>query len=179
MVARAKELGQPAIAMTDHGVMSGAIQFYKECKKQGVKPLIGCEVYVAQRGMLDKEAGKDNRPFHFTLLAQDRVGYKNLLALVSDAHTKGFYYKPRVDREMLANHAQGIVALSGCLRGEVNDALLSDDFNLAKKTIGRASRHLQRQLLRGVDGSRDPGAEKDQCRTDPVSSLDESPVGGH
>ena len=136
MVARAKELGQPAIAMTDHGVMSGAIQFYKECKKQGVKPLIGCEVYVAQRGMLDKEAGKDNRPFHFTLLAQDRVGYKNLLALVSDAHTKGFYYKPRVDREMLANHAQGIVALSGCLRGEVNDALLSDDFNLAKKRLG-------------------------------------------
>ena len=136
LVARAKELGQPAIAMTDHGVMSGAIQFYKECKKQGVKPLIGCEVYVAQRGMDDKEAGKDNRPFHFTLLAQDRVGYKNLIQMVSDAHTRGYYYKPRVDRELLAAHSQGIVALSGCLRGEVNDALLSDDFNLAKKRLG-------------------------------------------
>lgn len=136
LVSRAKELGQPAIAMTDHGVMSGAIQFYKECKKQGVKPLIGCELYIAQRGMEDKEAGKDNRPYHFTLLAQDRVGYKNLIAMVSDAHTKGFYYKPRVDREMLAKHSQGIVALSGCLRGEVNDALLLDDFNLAKKRLG-------------------------------------------
>lgn len=136
LVARAKELGQPAIAMTDHGVMSGAIQFYKECKKQGVKPLIGCELYIAQRGMDDKEAGKDNRPYHFTLLAQDRVGYKNLIQMVSDAHTRGYYYKPRVDREMLAKHSQGIVALSGCLRGEVNDALLLDDFNLAKKRLG-------------------------------------------
>jgi DNA polymerase-3 subunit alpha len=136
LVSRAKELGQPAIAMTDHGVMCGAIQFYKECKKQGVKPLIGCELYIAQRGMEDKEAGKDNRPYHFTLLAQDRVGYKNLLAMVSDAHMRGFYYKPRVDREMLAAHSQGIVALSGCLRGEVNDALLSDDFDLAKKRLG-------------------------------------------
>ena len=136
LVSRAKELGQPALAMTDHGVMCGAIQFYKECKKQGVKPLIGCEVYVAQRGRHDKESGKDNRPYHFTLLAQDRVGYKNLLAMVSDAHMEGYYYKPRVDRELLAAHSQGIVALSGCLRGEVNDALLLDDFNLAKKRLG-------------------------------------------
>lgn len=136
LVARAKELGQPALAMTDHGVMCGAIQFYKECKKQGVKPLIGCEVYVAQRSRHDKESGKDNRPYHFTLLAQDRVGYKNLLAMVSDAHMEGYYYKPRVDRELLAAHSQGIVALSGCLRGEVNDALLLDDFHLAKKRLG-------------------------------------------
>lgn len=122
--------------MTDHGVMCGAVQFYKECKKQGVKPLIGCEVYVAQRRMDQKEAGKDNRPYHFTLLAQDRTGYKNLLALVSEAHMKGFYYKPRVDRALLEKHAQGIVALSGCLRGEVNDALLSHDLSLAKRRLG-------------------------------------------
>src|ERR1017187_9219666 len=123
MVKQAKAMNQPAIAMTDHGVMSGAIQFYESCKKHGVKPLIGCELYIAQRGMLDKESGKDNRPFHFTLLAQDREGYSNLVQLCSAAHLEGFYYKPRVDRAMLAKHSKGIVALSGCLRGEVNAAL--------------------------------------------------------
>jgi DNA polymerase-3 subunit alpha len=136
LVARAKELGQPALAMTDHGVMCGAIQFYKECKKQGVKPLIGCEVYVAQRRLDQKESGKDSRPYHFTLLAQDRTGYKNLLAMVSEAHMKGYYYKPRVDRQLLEKHSQGIVALSGCLRGEVNDALLENNFDMAKRRLG-------------------------------------------
>lgn len=136
LVARAKELGQPAIAMTDHGVMCGTVQFYKECIKQEVKPLIGCEVYVAPRKMTDKQAGVDARPYHFTLLAQNREGYKNLLALVSKAHLEGYYYKPRVDRALLEKHSSGLVALSGCLRGEVNDALLSDDFNLAKKRLG-------------------------------------------
>ena len=136
MVAQAKSLGQNAIAMTDHGVMCGAVQFYKECVKQDVKPLIGCEVYVAPRGMSDKKAGVDSRPFHFTLLAKDYTGYKNLLALVSKGHLEGFYYKPRVDRAALEKHASGLVALSGCLRGEVNDALLADNFDLAKKRMG-------------------------------------------
>ena len=136
MVSQVKALGQSAVAMTDHGVMCGAVQFYKECVKQEVKPLIGCEVYVAPRGMSDKKAGIDSRPYHFTLLAQDQTGYKNLLALVSKGHLEGFYYKPRVDRAALAQHSKGLVALSGCLRGEVNDALLSDDFDLAKKRLG-------------------------------------------
>ncbi len=136
MVARAKALNQPAIAMTDHGVMCGTVQFYKECLKQEIKPLIGCEVYVAPRRMEDKQAGIDARPYHFTLLAQDQTGYKNLLALVSRGHLEGFYYKPRVDRALLEKHSAGLVALSGCLRGEVNDALLSDDFELAKKRLG-------------------------------------------
>ena len=136
MIAQAKSLGQKAIAMTDHGVMCGAVQFYKECVKQEVKPLIGCEVYVSPRGMTDKMAGVDARPFHFTLLAKDYTGYKNLLALVSQSHLEGFYYKPRVDRAALEKHSSGLVALSGCLRGEVNDALLSDNFDLAKKKLG-------------------------------------------
>jgi DNA polymerase-3 subunit alpha len=136
LVARAKSLNQPAIAMTDHGVMCGAVQFYKECVKQEVKPLIGCEVYVSPRGHTDKQAGVDARPFHFTLLAKDQTGYKNLLALVSRGHIDGFYYKPRVDRALLEKHSSGIVALSGCLRGEVNDALLADNFDLAKKRLG-------------------------------------------
>ena len=136
MVARAKELNQPAIAMTDHGVMCGTVQFYKECVKQEVKPLIGCEVYVAPRKHTDKQAGVDSRPFHFTLLAKDQTGYKNLLALVSRGHLDGYYYKPRVDRALLEKHSSGLVALSGCLRGEVNDALLCDNFDLAKKRLG-------------------------------------------
>ena len=136
MVKQAKALGMPAIAMTDHGVMSGAIQFYESCKKHGVKPIIGCEVYIAQRGMHDKEAGKDNRPFHFTLLAQNREGYSNLVQLVSAAHLEGYYYKPRVDRAMLEKHSNGIVALSGCLRGEVNSALLEGDIPGARRRLG-------------------------------------------
>jgi len=136
LVSRAKALGQPAVAMTDHGVMCGTVQFYKECVKQEVKPLIGCEVYVAPRKMTDKQAGVDARPYHFTLLAKDQTGYKNLLALVSRGHLEGYYYKPRVDRALLEKHSQGLVALSGCLRGEVNDALLSDNFDLAKKRLG-------------------------------------------
>ena len=136
MVARAKELNQPAIAMTDHGVMCGTVQFYKECVKQEVKPLIGCEVYVAPRKRTDKQAGVDARPYHFTLLAKDREGYKNLITLVSKGHLEGYYYKPRVDRELLEKYSTGIVALSGCLRGEVNDALLADNFDMAKKRLG-------------------------------------------
>jgi len=136
MVKHAASMGMPALAMTDHGVMYGAVQFYDACVKNGVKPLIGCEVYIAQRGMLDKEAGKDNRPYHFTLLAKDRVGYSNLCQLVSAGHLDGYYYKPRVDRAMLAQHSQGLVALSGCLRGEVNAALLEGDASGARRRLG-------------------------------------------
>jgi len=136
MVKHAAALGMPALAMTDHGVMYGAVQFYDACVKHGVKPLIGCEVYVAQRGMLDKEAGKDNRPYHFTLLAKDREGYSNLCQLVSGGHLEGYYYKPRVDRAMLAKHSKGLVALSGCLRGEVNSALLEGNPKEAKNRLG-------------------------------------------
>jgi len=136
MVKHAAQLGMPALAMTDHGVMYGAVQFYDACVKHGVKPLIGCEVYVAQRGMHQKEAGKDNRPYHFTLLAKDREGYSNLCQLVSAGHLEGYYYKPRVDRAMLEKHSKGLVALSGCLRGEVNAALLEDSPAEARRRLG-------------------------------------------
>lgn len=136
MVKQAAQLGMPALAMTDHGVMYGAVQFYDACLKHGVKPLIGCEVYVAQRGMHQKEPGKDNRPYHFTLLAKDREGYGNLCQLVSAGHLEGYYYKPRVDRAMLEKHSKGLVALSGCLRGEVNAALLEDSPAEARRRLG-------------------------------------------
>jgi DNA polymerase III subunit alpha len=118
LVKATKEMGMPAIAMTDHGVMYGAIEFYKACRDAEVKPIIGCEVYVARRSHTDKEGKVDTEPYHLTLLAKDYEGYKNLMKLVSIAHLDGYYYRPRVDRELLKEYHQGIIALSGCPGGE-------------------------------------------------------------
>ncbi len=133
LVARVKELGMKAIAITDHGVMYGAIEFYKECKKQGIKPIIGCEVYIAPRTRFDKEPNIDERPGHLVLLAKDNEGYKNLTKLVSIAFTEGFYYKPRIDMDVLKKYSKGLIASSACLAGFINRALLADDFEKAKK----------------------------------------------
>ena len=124
---RAKELGMDAIAITDHGVMYGVIDFYKACKKEGIKPIIGCEVYVAPRGRkrTDKEPGIDNQYNHLILLAKDNQGYKNLSKLVSIGFTEGYYYKPRIDYEVLEKYSEGLVCLSACLAGVVNQALLN------------------------------------------------------
>ena len=103
--ARGKELGMDSIALTDHGVMFGVVDFYKECKKQGVKPIIGCEVYVAPRTRFDKEPNIDNHYYHLILLAKNETGYKNLTHLVSMGFTEGFYYKPRIDYEILENYS--------------------------------------------------------------------------
>ena len=122
---RAKELGMDSIAITDHGVMFGAIDFYKTCKKEGVKPIIGCEVYVAPRSRTDKQPGIDNHYYHLILLAKNNEGYKNLSKLVSLSFVDGYYYKPRIDREILEKYHEGLICLSACLAGEVNQALLS------------------------------------------------------
>ncbi|TSC92997.1 MAG: DNA polymerase III subunit alpha [Candidatus Berkelbacteria bacterium Licking1014_7] len=119
IVNRAKELNQNAIALTDHGVMYGAIEFYKKCRSAGIKPIIGCEIYVAPRRMKDKQPKIDNHYTHLTLLAQNLTGYKNLIRIVSAGHLQGFYYKPRVSKKFIRNHSQGIIALSGCPGGEV------------------------------------------------------------
>ena len=121
---RAKELGMNAIALTDHGVMYGAIDFYKACKKEGIKPIIGCEVYVALRSRFDKEAGIDNKYYHLILLAKDNQGYKNLSKLVSLGFVDGYYYKPRIDKEILEKYHEGLICLSACLAGEINQKLL-------------------------------------------------------
>ena len=131
--ARAKELGMDAIAITDHGVMFGVVDFYKECKKVGIKPIIGCEVYVAPRTRFDKEPGADNKYSHLILLAKNEVGYKNLSNLVSIGFTEGFYYKPRIDLEMLEKYHEGLICLSACLAGSVNKAILKDDMEEAAK----------------------------------------------
>ncbi len=134
MMDRVKELGQTAIALTDHGVMYGCIDFYKAAKAAGVKPIIGCEVYVARRGMEDRVHGIDNDPYHLVLLCKDRTGYENLCYLVSQAFVRGKYGKPRVDLALLREHRQGLIALSACLAGAVAQRLLEEDYDAAKAT---------------------------------------------
>ena len=132
LVARAKELGMESIAITDHGAMFGVIDFYKECKKQGIKPIIGCEVYTAARKMTDKEPDKDKYQGHLVLLAKNETGYKNLIKIVSQGYIKGYYYKPRIDKDVLRSHSEGIIALSACLAGNVQNKLLRGDYEGAK-----------------------------------------------
>lgn len=130
----AKKLGQKSLAITDHGVLYGAVAFYKECKAKGVKPIIGCEVYVAPRSRFDKVHGFDNERYHLVLLCENEIGYKNLLKLVSFAWTDGFYTKPRVDRELLEKYHEGLIALSGCLFGEISKKILARNIDEAKET---------------------------------------------
>ena len=133
MMDRVKELGQSAIAITDHGVMYGCIDFYKAAKAAGIKPIIGCEVYVARRTMADRVHGIDNDPYHLVLLCENRKGYENLCALVSEAFIDGFYGKPRVDLELLEKYHEGLVALSACLAGAIPQYLMEEDYASAKE----------------------------------------------
>ena len=135
LVSRAKELGQTALAITDHGAMYGVIDFYKECKKQGIKPILGCEVYVAARTMTDKVHGPDSEYHHLVLLCENEVGYQNLLKLVSAAWTEGFYIKPRVDHALLEKYHEGLIALSACLAGEIPHAIARSDFAAARQLV--------------------------------------------
>ena len=132
LVSKAKELGQTALAITDHGVMYGAVAFYKACQAEGIKPIIGCEVYVAPRNMSDKEHGIDNNYSHLILLCRNEQGYKNLCYLVSMAFTEGFYIKPRIDWAILHQHSEGLICLSGCLAGEIPQKIIHGDYEAAK-----------------------------------------------
>ncbi|TMF52113.1 MAG: DNA polymerase III subunit alpha, partial [Chloroflexi bacterium] len=135
MVARAAELEMPAIGMTDHGVMYGAIHFYKACKDAGIKPIIGCEVYVAPRSRLLREGRVDRDPNHLTLLAADHEGYLNLMRLCTVGQMEGMYYKPRIDKEILAEHSKGLIALSGCLQGEAAMRIVEGDVDGARESV--------------------------------------------
>ena len=133
-VKRVKELGMNSAAITDHGVMYGAIDFYKEARAQGIKPIIGCEVYVAPGSRFDREISKgDDRYNHLVLLAENNTGYANLSKIVSKGFVDGFYYKPRVDKEVLREYHEGIIALSACLAGEVSSNLLKGLNDKAKE----------------------------------------------
>ena len=151
---KAHELRFPALSITDHGVLYGAIDFYQAARNKGIKPIIGCEVYVAPGNRLEKKAASGGRDIyqHLVLLVKDEIGYKNLIKLVTSAHLEGFYYKPRIDKEILATHKEGLIALSGCLASEVPALIVKDQLQQArdaldwfKQTFGADNYYLELQ----------------------------------
>ncbi|MGN1095077.1 MAG: PHP domain-containing protein, partial [Eubacteriales bacterium] len=124
--------GHNAVAITDHGAMYGVVDFYKACKKEGVKPIIGCEVYVAPASRFDKTKSDDASRYHLVLLCKNKTGYKNLIYMVSKAFTEGFYVKPRIDMELLRSHSEGLICLSACLAGYIPQMILSGEYEKAK-----------------------------------------------
>lgn len=134
LISAAKKNGQTALAITDHGVMYGAVEFYKEAKKQGIKPIIGCEVYVAPKSRFDKFKTGEADYHHLVLLCKNSKGYENLIKLVSAGFTEGFYSRPRVDKELIAKYSDGLIALSACLAGEIPRKILANDYEGAKNT---------------------------------------------
>ena len=134
ITARAKELGMDSLAITDHGVMYGVIDFYRAARNVGIKPILGCEVYVAPGSRFEKEPGiSDDRYYHLILLAENNTGYANLMKIVSKGFVDGFYYKPRVDYEVLEEYSEGIICLSACLAGEVQKLLARNLYEEACK----------------------------------------------
>ncbi|EPR09166.1 DNA polymerase III subunit alpha [Ruminiclostridium papyrosolvens] len=140
LIQRVKELGMDSVAITDHGVMYGVVEFYKEAVKNGIKPILGCEVYTAKRNMKDKQPGIDSNYGHLVLLAKNQIGYKNLMKIVSLGFTEGYYYKPRVDYETLEKYSEGIIALSACLSGDIPSAILNNDYEKAVELSNNLNR---------------------------------------
>jgi DNA polymerase III subunit alpha len=137
LVERAKELGMTSLALTDHGVMYGTLEFYNTCKDLGIKPIIGIEAYIAPRSMHDKDGKQDANYFHLTLLASNDTGYKNLMKLTTLAHTEGYYYKPRIDLELLKKYSEGLICLSGCMRGEIARAAVNKSAEETQKVLDK------------------------------------------
>jgi len=135
LATRIKELGMDAVAVTEHGNMYGVIEFYEEMKKASVKPIIGIEAYIAPNGINKKE--KNEERYHLILLAKDIAGYKNLTKIVTESYVRGFYYKPRVDYEILTKYRDGIVATSACLQGEISTKALKNDIEEVKRALYR------------------------------------------
>ena len=135
LIEEAKKHNQSALAITDHGVMYGVVDFYKEAKKQGIKPIIGCEMYIAERTLYEKEFSYDSKRYHVILLAKNNTGYQNLIKLVSISHTEGFYVKPRIDKPTLRKYSEGLICLSACIAGEIPRAVLNNDIQQAKLLV--------------------------------------------
>ncbi|MEK9194891.1 MAG: PHP domain-containing protein, partial [Patescibacteria group bacterium] len=135
LVRRAADFEMDSLALTDHGNLYGAIEFYQKAKKAGIKPIIGCEMYIAAGRMQDKNPGVDDKRYHLTVLAATNEGYRNLITLVSKSNLEGFYYKPRIDKELLAKHSAGLIALSGCFNGEIGRALQYKKPDAAERLI--------------------------------------------
>ena len=137
LVERAKELEMPSLAITDHGVMYGVVDFFRACVKEGIRPIIGMEGYLSKRGMYQKETKDDRNPYHMLLLAKNQTGYQNLLKLASRAQLEGFYRVPRIDEELMAQHSEGLVATTGCLGAKIPQAVMNGNEQIAEETIGK------------------------------------------
>src|SRR5438270_6048409 len=133
LMRKAAEFKMPAVAMTDHGNLFGAIEFYQEATRAGIKPIIGCEAYIAPRSHKEKANSMREAAYHFTLLAENETGYRNLVKLITTAHLDGFHYRPRIDKELLAQYSEGLIGLSGCLASEVNSAIQSNNVDKARR----------------------------------------------
>lgn len=129
-----KDLGMDSLAITDHGVLYGAMEFYQKAKAMGIKPIIGCEIYLAQKDMLEKRTNVDNKKYHLVLLAKDKKGYKNLVKIVTQAHLKGFYYKPRADMDLLRKYSEGLIALTACIQGKIPQLIIANQLEEARKS---------------------------------------------
>jgi len=152
LLSYVKKLGMDSVALTDHGVLYGAVEFYKKAKKVGIKPIIGCEVYMAYEKMTQKRPNIDDKRYHLILLVKNKQGYKNLVKLVTESHLKGFYYKPRIDDELLAKHSSGLIALTACIQGKIPQLILSNKIKQAesyilkyKKIFGKENFYLEIQ----------------------------------
>jgi DNA polymerase-3 subunit alpha len=139
LMKKAAEFKMPAVAITDHGNLFGAIEFYQEATRAGVKPIIGCEAYIAPGSHKDRPASRRDAAYHFTLLAQNETGYRNLVKLVTAAHLDGFHYAPRIDKELLSAHSAGLIGLSGCLASEINSAIQANNLEKAKQNAAEYS----------------------------------------
>src|SRR3984893_14016837 len=137
LMKKAQEFKMPAVAVNDHGNLFGAIEFYQEAQNAGVKPIMGCEAYIAPRSHKDRSSSMRESAYHFTLLARDETGYRNLVKLISTAHLDGFHYRARIDKELLAQHSAGLIGLSGCLAGEVNSAIQANRIDMAKQAAAQ------------------------------------------
>src|SRR6267143_4829174 len=134
LMKKATEFKMPAVAITDHGNLFGAIEFYQEAKRAGIKPIIGCEAYIAPGSHKDRPGSRRDAAYHFTLMAENESGYRNLVKLLTAAHLDGFHYVPRIDKELLSAHSAGLIGLSGCLAGEINSAIQGNNIEKAKQS---------------------------------------------
>ena len=157
----AKEMGQSAVALTDHGNLFGAVVFFEACEKEGIKPIIGCEVYVAPAGRFSRSVAREGNYYHLTLLVENELGYKNLCRMVSLSYTEGFYGKPRVDDELLARFSEGLICLSGCMGGYIPQCIAKGEFENARqyarqlaRIFGKDRFYLELQS-HGLGGQRD------------------------
>ena len=154
LIKKVKAFGMPAVALTDHGTMFGALDFYQQATSAGIKPIVGCECYVAPRTLADKTPQDHEGLSHLVLLAENMEGYRHLCRLVTLSSLKGFYHKPRIDKETLAAHSEGLICLSGCINGEVNQFIQNRDLEGAKSEL----EDIASDFLSGIGASPVPAA---------------------